>query len=207
MHITRPNEASKDPRVGSLSVRTMHPLSPQETIIISVPQPLGVPLSAFKLILDFDLRRKRTANFARAWRKEDDVQLYGRLASLRRPGWKFNTDPIFWVLRVRWEIRKATLSHDALQSGEKLHYSPAVSVGASETSPIYKALAAWLVRSSRLQQRDFELCRGIYDETRSRGSADTLSEYKACHWFLWYSVAGGIPRSKAWEIARKANLF
>ena len=120
MQITGADEAPENGHVAPVSLRTVHVLPDHSEIRVDVTKPAGVPVESFRLILDAYSRRTRNRFSRIGWKEADDSILLRRLAEGRAPQREPDTDPLFWLVRTRWEIRAATLSHAALQPGARV---------------------------------------------------------------------------------------
>lgn len=205
------NQTPEKPRfrpMDPVPVRYLHTLRNQQVVRLAIPQPHGVPSDAFGIILDAHNRRHE-----QRFRKPDptttDTAILRRLANLRSPSRQFNTDPLFWMLRVRHDLWKASLSYADIRSGTPLHRAdtlPPVPAEDRSTSPPYRAMAVWAHRLRGIQPDNSALYDGLFaqgETTRLGIIRDTTTR----HWFYWTAAVRGFDREEASDLAYRADLF
>lgn len=160
---------------------------------VDISELAGVPQFAKRAILDSDLQRQRAVTSRRS--RELDAALLRRLAQVAHPGRSEHTDPLLWLLRVRWAVRAAAFPLLDVQC---------VSASPSTGSSSYRAMAAWACATLRIQPRDYRLCRRLLNEGEW---GDRLSNPEACHWLLWAGSSGGLLREEAWDLAISSGVY
>lgn len=178
---------------GSVPMWAVHCLPGGQEIEVDIAELVGVPGFAKRAILDADVQRRRAFTSKRSG--EIGTALLRRLAQATPPGRHPNTDPLLWLLRVRWFVRSAALSLPDLQL---------VAQPPDVWSFSYRSMAPWACRVSRVQPRNRELCLRLLNEGRW---GESVSDYETCHWFLWAAASHGCTREEAWDLARCASFF
>lgn len=181
-------------------------LQGQETIELGITKPVGVPDVAFQILLNAHNSSIRNARLAIPPARSLGAAVCRRLASLRAPTWKHNSDPLLWMSRVRRAIRTAALSHAAVQSDREL----------SDTDPSLKwtplnslsesAMAAWAYRCWDGHSRVDQVLRELFDQgVLPRGYV--VPDYATGHRCLWFLQARGFDRFTAWQKCSDAGLL
>lgn len=207
MHIPTTNETPKNVNVAHPPMRTMYALQDSKIIELGIQKPYGTPDIAFKLILDAHNRRQLHARVGLPPSENDDKALLRRLASLRAPTWQSESDPVFWLLRVRRDIREATLSLTGLQPADNASRAYTPQEWDSESPTSAAAMALWAYRCWNRDDRLNSVLRGLHDEGELPTPSYTVYQYSTGHRCLWYFQTRGTSRENAWQICSDALLF
>lgn len=114
-------------------------------------------------------------------------------ASRQPPDGSYRTCPLFWLLRVRWYLRTATLPLLRLQQ-----HDPYANVYRSLQS--YRALAFWHCGAGRIQDEWSPLYSRLLKGTRLEANErNALHEPATRHRLLWLADAWGVNRSAIWQ--------
>lgn len=206
MHQSRTNAPSRNTPVGNIPLRTVLALSGKETIRVGITQPPGVPDFAYKLICNAHNSRQSDASMGIPPTGRTIETLLRRLAASRAPYGCYSSDPLLWMLRVRWHIRQATLSSLGLQSGSYMDppYSP--EKWSTRHPTRYQAMASWAYRCWDYNETEHKIRVSLFNE----GLVPTnyaFPDYSTGHRFFWYSAACGIHRTKASQIMHAAGVL
>lgn len=207
MQTPKPHEGRR--QLDSVPLRAMYSVSGKETRYVDLKKPDGIPLLAFRLLLDSHNQRQLDGTFRnRRVTEKADKALFRRIASIRAPQRKSSSDPILWMLGTWRAIQQASLPLSDLQSTAQLPRSDTLSPGITATSLRYRAMASWLYRHCPIQHRDIALCGLVFHaKWDGRPAPRPLSNYQAGHWILWHQAAGGVARKDAYDTAIAAKLF
>lgn len=208
MHSSGTNGSPENGNMANVPLRSVLTLSDRQAILLDVPQPAGVPDREFKKFLDAYGERTGYARHGVMWPEKSCANVLRRIAAEREPSREFEADPLLWMLRVWWNIREATLSYVALQSGGGVHTPFKAEERFTGTEVSYRAMAAWAHRQWDGDELLHSLCDKILDGVRGREfKDDPLPDYETGHRLLWCATAGGYDRREAFDLAVEAKLF
>lgn len=178
---------------------------------VDLPKPLGMPLRAFRLVLDTHLRRRRNStNWGQG--QTPSQNLLRALATTRKATRQQCSDPILWLYRTRWIIAATSLSLSYLQSGRELPDPGSVPPWPTEDQVGYRPMAAWAYRHCGSESKHRELCLEILVQAQSGrpqnvpGTQTTVLKHQTYHWFLWYLQARSKSRDESVTALRRTGL-
>lgn len=201
-------DASPDNRdLAHVPVQLLLPVSDQQTVRVGIAKPLGVPYVAHKLILDAYNSTLTNGRVGIPPSRTSFETLLRKLAVLRKPDWRSESDPVFWLLRVWRNIRQATLSLADVQSYECAlrAYTPQewdASEPLSAKAMAFRAYRCW-DRNPRLDQ----ICIELLDEGVLPSPSYTVPDFATGHRILWLAQARGRTREQAWAAYRNAGIL
>lgn len=207
MHLSETNATPKNVHVVQLPMREMLAVQDSKIVKLGIPKPHGVPDIAFKLILDAHNKGLRDARVGIPPAENLGKALLRRLANLRAPSWRAESDPVFWLLRVRRDLREATLSLPGVQPGDVSTRAYTPQEWDTEQPSSGSAMASWAYRCWDRDERLDQVCSELLNEGLLPRPSYTVCQYSAGHRVLWYMQARGCSRERAWQISSDADIF
>lgn len=189
------------------TVWTVLAMSDYSTVKLGFAVPRGILEQLYRLVLDLHPQRRVPSGAQRGVLPGDPEKFCASIASFGTPGRQLETDPLFWVHRIRLGIWKAALSRSYLESAEKLPRAPEVHsspLGLTASAPRYLAMASWVCGHSRGKFSDDALCDELSARLRFDQSAPLPATYinlnaEAGHRCLWLASSWLGDRTKAWD--------
>lgn len=206
MHTTRTDERLGHRNMDDVSVRTVLAVQGKETIRVGVQKPAGIEDVIFSLICNAHNQRLSDAQLGIPPTRQAHQTLLRRLASCRAPYGNAGSDPIFWLFRVRWEIRQATLSFLNLRSASHTDRRPTTQAWQSKLPTRYKAMAAWSLGCWDRNEILDQVCRELFDEGLL-GRDYVIPDYQTGHRIYWYAATRGFTRPQTTRIAYEAGIL
>ena len=190
-------------------VRQMLALSYSQTFMLGITMPPGRTVQLVQFILDTHPRRRTPNGRIRGLQSTDAAEILRRITEIGSPEREPVSDPLLWLLRVRWAIREATLALSNIQPGQKLYLPGGVPSRLSTTAKVYIAMAVWAYRCRGIQPSDDQLRMRLHYRLRRHeyGKAKEGSHNTTSHWLLWREVARGKTREEAFSDLCTAGIL
>lgn len=205
MPVSETETIPQDGHVHRLPVRPLYRVSVTADEVLDIEKPLGVPHSFFRTVLDAYSRRVGIEATGGRWTEADDANVLRHAACLTIPKREPAENPALWLLRIRWNIRKATLSCDPVQRPAIGFAGGVPNEGWFAPSGVsVAALEAWALRCWQREPSIDRLYRQLFEE---RPRADKFHDYQTAHWLLWFGSCRGVGREETYDLAVRAGLF
>lgn len=153
-----------------------------------------MPIEFKRPVLDFDAERRRSGNLSSEVRQNGYSKVLKGLASVGKPLWEPEFDPLFWCLRMGNANWKAPLPLRALQPEEKLPELNALQAGTSASASQYRAMAAWACRCYAPERNLSKVlvqicCERLGYQLVGYSTACSFSHNETVSWLKWLGIA------------------
>lgn len=146
---------------GHSRLRFLLFLPEKQSAVLYLPQPSGIPNDGYTKLLDADLREP---SYIRKKDGDGLAKVLLCLAQQRKESGESISDPVLWLLRIRWLFRASALPFAYLQSGKELPTACPLPEWPTKTQNSFRAMASWACRHSGTEREDDPLRLQILDE-------------------------------------------